>query len=251
MISKVNKLVVILMLIAGQAYAPPLRYISGADDLKCWIPFRKELDNTFGAVPAGADITAAVAGTTGAESESLPAIADGHMLKFGDNEQMYYTVSSEDLWDDEVFTVWIRFKLSDISSDDIKLFVGTAGADKPLNGAVTIFLENSTSRMRVHHTAPGNSVYKQANSDIAADTWYWVMGAKIGDGSVAMRIRLWSDDNGRPGSEITNNTNYQNKNGFAPLSILFGTNYGATDDDNYIRGVWIYSDSDHAAPGGA
>lgn len=244
MISLVNKLIVILMLIAGQAYAPPLRYISGADNLKCWIPFRKELDNTFGAVPAGADITAAVG-----NNEGLPSIDDGHMLKFGANDQMYYTVSSEDLWDDDTFTVWIRFKMADVTSNSVRLFIGAADADKgDGSGSVWMRLDSSTSRMRIIHWAPGNYVYKQANSDVAADTWYWFVGSKNGNGSVAMLAELWSDDNGRPGSELASGLNLQNKNDFTPASILLGNDTGAADD-SWMSDVFIYSDYDHAAPG--
>ena len=235
------------MLIAGQAYAPPLRYISGADNLKCWIPFRKELDNTFGAVPAGADITAAAA-----YGESLPAIADGHMLKYGANQSIYYTVSSEDLWDEDVFTVWARFKLSAwTSSGDVRIFVGSAYANgnSGSSGSFYMMLDKSEDRARIVHWAPGNYVQKEANSDLVADTWYWLMGAKNGNDSVAMKIRLWSDDNGRPGSELANQTNWQDKNDFTPLSILLGNDTGATDNNNYTSGVWIYSDYDHAAPG--
>ena len=239
-----NKLLVILLFLATAISSQGLlRAISGADNLKSYFPFRKEVDNTFGAVPSGADISA-----TASTGKSLPTITDENILNVAASQLMYYTISSSDLADEGTYTIWVNAMSEDVSDTGSMLFLSPLSATLDSN----IYVELDWGDSKVRHRWDDNTLgYSKVASTQSDDTWYWIRAVKSGSGSGNwVKVTVYADDNGRVGAELVNKQG-ANKDfdvwDPAELSLHFG-NDNAGDDPTHIEEVWIYSDSNHGAP---
>ena len=240
-----------------------LRAISGADNLKSWYPFRKELDNTFGSVPSGADITAENSdGTGGTDSkignEGLPEIYEDQ-LKSDSSESIYFSVTDEDLFREEEFTVWVRC-MSEDESDVSYIF---AAGDEPdyYNDNQFLLLDFGPSkklRSQWDNSASGSNTYRaycQTGTILSPagsydSVYMWIQLSKNGSGASGKWLRLsaYSDDSGRVGTLLGyKQTSSGNRTAWpdGEQSIHFGNAGGG--NPSWIDEVYIYDDEPHNA----
>lgn len=257
-----NKLLVILLLLATAIPSQGLlRAIPGSDNLKSWYPFRKELNNTFGSVPSGADITAENSDGDGETDskigdEGLPEIYQDK-LKSDASESIYYTVSSEDLFREDEFTVWIR-AMSEDESDVSYIF---AAGDEPAyydDNQFTLLDWGPSTKVRVQwdNSASGSNTYRAYGvssalwSAAAADgVWHWFQFSKNGAGaSKWIRVSVYTDDNGRVGTLVGYKQTSSGTRTAWPdgeQSVHFGNAGGG--NPSWIDEVYIYDDEPHNA----
>ena len=239
-----------------------LRAISGADNLKSWFPFRKELDNTFGSCIDSADRTADNSDGDGHTDskiglEGLPEIYEDQ-LKSDSSESIYFTVTDEDLFREEEFTVWVRCMSEDESDVSYIFAAGTHEEYYDDNQFLLLdFGPSKKLRAQWDHSASGSNTYRaycQTGTILSPagsydSVYMWIQLSKNGSGTSGKWLRLsaYSDDSGRVGTLLGyKQTSSGNRTAWPDpfeQSIHFGNAGGG--NPSWIDEVYIYDDEPH------